>query len=238
MTEPTNSTDSNGSPSASTDEVTTQGTDSSNGEEDSNPETASQTRSAAEYHDSWYRNGTMRQEVQKTVREQVNWIGEINEKALGMLRFNATILGLVVPSLSFAVEFQLVSSTAAFYTPEMIAGVATLVASTAMAGVTYTSSSMETGISDTDVETAARRELTDAEVHDELVRSYADWVESNRLTLRRNSTLVTVTVGLNVIAIVFLSLGFAVALFGGLPEYVEYAAYAGLVLLLVGSQSL
>jgi len=180
----------------------------------------------------------MCQEVQKTVREQVDWLGEINEKALGMLRFNATILGLVVPSLSFAVEFQLVSSTAAFYTTEMIIGVATLVASTAMAGVTYTSSSMETGVSDTDVETAARRELTDAEVHDELVRSYANWVESNRLTLRRTAALVTATVGLNVIAIVFLSLGFAVALFGGLPKYVEYAAYTGLVLLLVGSQFL
>lgn len=235
MTDPTNSNDS---PSPSTAETTTQGTDPSNDEEDSKSESTSQTRSAAEYHDSWYRNGTMCQEVQKTVREQVNWIGEINEKAFGMLRFNATILGLVVPSLSFAVEFQLVSSTVAFYTPEVIAGVATLVASTAMAGVTYTSSSMETGVSDTDVETAARRELTDAEVHDELVRSYANWVESNRRTLRRNAALVTATVGLNVTAIVFLSLGFAVALFGGLPSYVEYAAYTGLVLLLVSSQYL
>ena len=153
-----------------------------------------------------------------------------------MLRFNATILGLLVPSLSFAVEFQLVSGTEALYTSEMAAGVVALVTSTALAGVTYTSSSIDIGVSDADVETAARRGLTDAEVHDELVRSYADWVESNRLTLGRNSGLVTVTVGCNVVAIVFLSLGFAVALFGSLPEYVEYATYAGLAVLLVASQ--
>jgi hypothetical protein len=188
------------------------------------------------YHGSWYRNGTMRVEVRETIEKQVSWLERLNEKALGLLRFNAILLGLLVPMFSFGLEFGVVGDIASFYSREMVAGVVALLASTAGAGLTYTSSSMNVGVSSGDVETAKRRDLTDAEVHDSLVESYAGWIGSNRRTLRRNAGLVTITVGLTITAIVFLSLGFTSALFDGVPGYVEYVAYIGLVLLLVGSQ--
>lgn len=180
----------------------------------------------------------MREEVRETVENQVSWLERLNEKALGLLRFNAILLGLLVPMFSFLLEFGVVAGIESLYTSQMVLGVVTLVTSTAGAGLTYTSSSMDVGVSDSDVETAKRRDLTDSEVHDTLVESYADWIQSNRQTLHRNASLVTVTVGLTITAIVFLSLGFASALFDGLPRYVEYVAYTGLVLLFVGSQYL
>lgn len=194
------------------------------------------TGSPPEYHGSWYRNGTMREEGRETVENQISWLERLNEKALGLLRFNAILLGLLVPMLSFLLEFGVIAGIESLYTSQMVIGVVTLVASTAGAGLTYTSSSMAVGVSDRDVETARRRNLTDAEVHDTLVESYASWIRSNRKTLHRNAGLVTVTVGLTITAIVSLSLGFVSAIFTVIPGYVEYTAYIGLVLLFVSSQ--
>lgn len=212
-------------------------TESTDSESDgANRATESRTNGLPEFHDSWYRNGTMREEVRETVEQQVSWLEQLNEKALGLLRFNVTFLGLLVPVLSFVVEFGGMAGARDFYNLHVGLGVLSFVVSTAGAGVTYTSSSMATGMSDSDVATAKQRGLTDAELHDALVENYAYWIRSNRRTLHRNATLITVTVGLSIAAIALLSLGFASALFDGLPRWVQYATYLSLVLALVSSQ--
>ena len=192
--------------------------------------------SLPEYHGSWYGNETMREEVRETVKGQVAWLREIDDKAMRTLRFNAVLLGLVVPVFSFVVEFGLVTETQAFYSLHTAIGIVTLVTSTALAGLVYTASSIESGVSSNDVRTARHRELTDKEVHDVLLTSYAMWIRSNRKTIRWNSTLVTSTVVLTIAAFVSLALGFASALLGGVPEAVTYSSYSGLLVVALAAQ--
>lgn len=190
----------------------------------------------ADYHSSWYRNGTMLEEVRETIAGQVAWLREIDDKAMRTLRFNAILLGLVVPVFSSAVEFGLVTEMRPFYTPHTVLGIVALVASTALAGLTYTSSSIEAGVSSEDVRTARRRELTDEEVRDVLLTSYVAWIQSNQKTVRWNTILVTLTVLLTIVAFVSLALGIASAILGSIPAVVTYSAYVGLAIVAVASQ--
>lgn len=178
----------------------------------------------------------MREEVRATVEGQVAWLREIDDKAMRTLRFNAVLLGLVVPMFSFAIKFELVTEIQAFYTLHTILGIATLIASTALAGLTYTSSRIEAGVSSDDVRTAKRHEFTDKEVHDVLLTSYAEWIRSNRKTVRWNTVLITLTVFLTIAAFVFLTLSLASAVLGGVPNFIEYGAYAGLFVVAILSE--
>lgn len=190
------------------------------------------------YHESWYRNGTIREEAHRTVEGQTEWIREIDSKAMKTLRFNTILLGLVVPAFSFAVKHGVVDSITAFYTIHTKLGITALVVSTAFAGVTYTSSSIEAGISSSDIRTAHKKELVDKQVHDTVVNSYKSWIESNRKTIFWNTILVTVTILLMIYALVFLSLGVASALTTDLPKSIEYVAYGGLFVVTLLSQVL
>lgn len=178
----------------------------------------------------------MREEVRTTVEGQVAWLREIDDNAMRTLRFNTVLLGLVVPAFSFALEFGLVVEIQAFYTSYTAFGITTLIASTALAGLTYTSSSIEAGVSSDDVRGARRRALTDEEVHDALLASYVQWIRSNQETVRWNTVLVTLTVILTIVAFVSLTLGFASAILGTLPWFVTYSAYFGLLGIAIASQ--
>ncbi|USZ67048.1 hypothetical protein NGM10_09930 [Halorussus salilacus] len=188
------------------------------------------------YPDSWYRNRTMQEEAHRTVEGQVDWIREIDQKATKTLRFNTILLGLIVPALSFAVQYELVDEIAEFYTPHIALGIGCLVGSIALAGVTYTSSSIEAGVSSTDIRTAKNQDLTDKAVHDTMIDSYARWIKSNRKTIFRNTVLITFTILLMISAVVFLSLGVASALVGELPKSIRYGSYFGLLAVAVLSQ--
>ena len=178
----------------------------------------------------------MREEVRETVEGQVAWLREIDDKAMRTLRFNAVLLGLIVPVFSFAVKFGLVNGTEAFYNGHTAVGIFALVTSTMLAGLTYTSSRLEGGVSSDDVREAKRRGLTDEEVHDTFISSYAKWIRANRRIIYWNTFLVTFTILLTVSAFVFLSLGVASAILGGIPDGIEYIAYLGLLVGAVASQ--
>lgn len=178
----------------------------------------------------------MREEVQKTVEGQVTWLREIDDKAMRTLRFNAILLGLVVPVFSFAIEFELVTEIQAFYTSHTVLGITALIASTALAGLTYTSSSLEAGVSSDNVSVAKRRGFTDEEVHDALLSSYAKWIRSNRKTIYWNSILVTFTIFLTIAAVVFLTLSFVSAILIGVPKVIEFSAYIGLFVIATVAQ--
>lgn len=190
------------------------------------------------YHPSWYRSGTVREEAQRTVEAQVEWIREIDNKAMKTLRFNTILLGLIVPAFSFAVRYEIVENISTFYTVHIKAGIGCLIASTAFAGVTYTSSNISAGISSGGIQTAKEHDLTDKGVHDTLIDSYGTWIQSNRKTIFWNGILVTFTILLMISALVFLSLGVTSALTGTLPKSIEYGSYIGLFLVTILSQVL
>lgn len=184
---------------------------------------------AATYPPSWYCNETMRREARETIRSQTEWLRQIDSKAMKTLRFNTLILGLVLPTFSFAVRYDFISKTADLQNPDMLYGMVFLLSSTALSGVTYTSSSIDTGISAKDIETARRESLSDKGVHDSLLASYRAWIESNSRTIFWNTLLITSTILLMIYALVFLALGTTTALFGPVPNGIRTVAYAGLV---------
>lgn len=186
------------------------------------------------YPDSWYRRQRAYEEAKRTVNRQTEWLREIDTKAMRTLRFNAILLGVVVPTATFAVQFGLVRSAEVFYNVHVGAGVAALVGSTALAGVTYTATSLDVGVSSDDIRTAQRHGLSDRQLHDTLVTSYAGWIRSNRRTLLRNSLLVTATIVLTIYALALLALGAGAAVLGGIPAPVRYGAYLGLVAVTLG----
>lgn len=181
--------------------------------------------SLSRYHPSWYSNRTVSAEARETVDQQVAWLREIDSKAMRTLRFNTVILGLVIPTFSFAVRYDIVDSIGAFYTVEMAAGITFLLISTVLAGVTYTTSGVHTGVSADDIRTAHRRSLTDRSVHDTLVSSYTEWIESNHATIRRNAVLITATILCMIYALGLLALGTVEALVD-VPAVVNWVVYA------------
>ncbi|WP_231185665.1 hypothetical protein [Haladaptatus sp. DYF46] len=185
------------------------------------------------YHQSWYRNRTIQREARKTVEGQVKWIREIDNKAMKTVRFNTILLGLILPAFSFAVKYDVVERINAFYTVNTGIGIGCLITSTALAGVTYTSSSLEAGVSAGDIRTADERDLTDRQVHDTLVNSYAGWIQSNKKTIFWNTVAVTLTILTMIYSLVFFSLGITSALLHGVPTTVEYIAYLGLFIVTV-----
>lgn len=191
-----------------------------------------------EYHPSWYRNGTMREEAHRTIEGQLEWVREIDSKAMMTLRFNTILLGLVVPAFSFAVQYGIVDDITAFYTYHTKLGISCLIVSTAFAGVTYTSSSIDAGISSSDIRTANKKQLADKEVHDTIIDSYKNWIDANRETIFWNTILVTITILLMIYALAFLSLGITSALTDGLSKNVEYSSYVGLLVITILSQLL
>lgn len=190
------------------------------------------------YPDSWHESGHVYDELRRTVDYQVVWQRDIDDKAARTIRFNALVLGAVVPVFSFAVRFGLVGSVEAFYDLHVAGGVVALLASAALAGVTYTGSDLDVGISPRDVRVARRRSLADREVHDVLVASYARWIRSNRRTLSVNSTFISVTVLLTISALVLLALGMLQAATGGVSALVRVGAYLALGAVAFGTQVL
>lgn len=190
---------------------------------------------AHRYPPSWHESGLVYDELRRTVDYQVVWQRDIDDKATRTIRFNALVLGVVVPVFSFAVRFGPVGSVEALYNLHVAAGLVALLASAALAGVTYTGSDLDVGISPRDVEVLRRRALADREVHDALVESYARWIRSNRRTLFVNSTSASVTMLLTVSALVLLALGMLQAATDGVSVLVRVGTYLALGAVALGT---
>ena len=154
------------------------------------------------------------------------------------LRFNTVLLGLLLPGFSYAVRHDIVSSPDAFYNNHVAAGVGLLLASIVLAGLTYTSSSVQTDISAGDISEAQAEEYTDATTHDALVSGYELSIRENREVLFWNALLVNATIFSMVVGLTALALGTVVALGIAVPLWVYGLSYAALVAFLVVSQAL
>ena len=189
-------------------------------------------------HSSWYRQGTVYEATRTTLDKQVEWLHEIDDKAMRTLRFNVLLLGLLVPGYSMAVRHGTASRLADFYSIDTALGISCLVASTALAGLTYTASSIDVGVSADDVRVARRARIPDRAAFDALVSSHAEWIRTNRRTILWNSFFVTITVLLLIYGVVFLSLGVASVLAGPIPTVIRRFVYVVLGAITVASRLL
>lgn len=187
---------------------------------------------------SWYTNRTLAVAARRTLQSQENWIRQIDEKAMRTLRFNTVLLGLLLPGFSYAVRHDIVASPEAFYNGHVAAGVGLLLASIVLAGLTYTSSSIQTDISAGDISEARTANYTDATTHDALVSGYELSIRENRGVLFWNAVLVNATVFSMVAGLTVLALGTVVALGIHIPLWAYATSYAALAAFLVLSQAL
>lgn len=190
------------------------------------------------FHSSWYRHGTVYEATRTTLDKQINWLHEIDDKAMRTLRFNVLLLGILVPGYSLAIEYGPGSRLSDLYNSDTALGIGCLITSVALAGLTYTASSIDVGVSADDVLLARRTKLSDRDAFDALVASHAEWIRTNRRVILWNSLLVSVTVLLSIYGIVFLSLGVGSALNGTVPTLIRHLAYTFLVVITAASRLL
>ena len=165
------------------------------------------------------------EEARTTFDYQVERLREIDAKAIEILKANLLIIGVFVTGLSIVGQADI--DARAFVNPHTASGAVLLLVSTAIAGVTYTTSNLRGGVGRDALEAA----LDDAAFADRLVRSYGEWIEYNAEVTAVNDVLVTITVLLVVDAFVYVVVGIAVGA-AGLTSIAAWASFAALTLVL------
>lgn len=145
-------------------------------------------------------------EAKGTLDHQMNWMQQIDSKAVRILRANLVLLGLVVTAFSISTRTNAVTPTQ-FVNLYTIFGFLSLVTATVSAGVTYLSSSFEAGIGSGDIDEVLENDYSVEDLYRELAAGYATWIEFNEYVLRFNAVLITVTVIAVINAITLLTAG-------------------------------
>jgi hypothetical protein len=153
-----------------------------------------------------------REELQRTFEYQVQRLREIDTKAIEILKANLLLFGLVVTGGSIFVQTTITIEP--FLNGFIIVGIGLLLVSTALAGVTYTSSNLRGGLDAADIEQAiaASHEHEPEQFREQLLRSYAQWIEYNARMTAVNDMFATVTVLLVIVAFVYIGVGLVVGI--------------------------
>lgn len=153
----------------------------------------------------------LRDEMRLTFESQVERLREIDNKAIEILKANLLLIGIFVTGISILVQTGVeFGSFINVYT--VFAGLLLLV-STALAGVTYTSSNIRGGIDGQSLEATLEAGYTDDEFAEALASSYGNWIEYNAGVIAVNDILITVTVLLVIDALVYLVAGIVAGVF-------------------------
>lgn len=176
---------------------------------------------------------TTRQELQTTFEYQVQRLREIDTKAIEILKANLLLVGLVVTGGSILVQTDF--PIAVVFNTFVLTGVALLLLSTALAGITYTSSNLRGGLDAAAIEgaIAARNGEEAVEAYENrLLRSYGRWIEYNARITAVNDMFATITVLLVILALVYIASGIIVGMVG-LGQVGTAIAFLGQTVLLL-----
>lgn len=177
------------------------------------------------------------EEARETIDQQIAWNREIDDKAARLLRINVALAALVVTALSLGLQYVPTDGGAgppqrAFHGAMnwyFAAGTALFVTSTALAGATYTMSSLKVGLQFDGIDGTTESELPVEEFYRELALGYEGWADHNRRVVNRNGTFVSGAILSLVYSVVFFVVGVTNELgFGGL-----WKAFGALVLLFI-----
>lgn len=172
-----------------------------------------------------------REELRTTFEYQVQRLGEIDSKAIEILKANLLLIGLVVTGGSVLIQTDLPVDT--FINLFTITGGLLLLGSTGLSAVTYTASNLRGGLDSEAVEAAVAADDDSAAFETQLLRSYAQWIEYNARVTAVNDLLATITVLLVFVAFVYVVAGIAVG-GAGLSTLGEFAAFGLVSLLMAG----
>ncbi len=149
----------------------------------------------------------VREELRTTFEYQVQRLQEIDAKAIEILKANLLLIGIVVTGGSILVQAEL--ELGLFLNPFTVFGSLLLLASTGLAAVTYTASNLRGGLDADAIEAIIAAEHDGDEFEQQLLRSYARWIEYNARVTAVNDILATVTVILVFVAFVYIVAGIA-----------------------------
>ena len=172
-----------------------------------------------------------REELRTTFEYQVQRLGEIDSKAIEILKANLLLIGLVVTGGSVLIQTDLPVDT--FINLFTITGGLLLLGSTGLSAVTYTASNLRGGLDSEAVEAAVAADDDSAAFETQLLRSYAQWIEYNARVTAVNDLLATITVLLVFVAFVYVVAGIAVG-GAGLSTLGELVAFGLVSLLMAG----
>jgi len=162
--------------------------------------------------DAEYGVETVQEEMRLTLESQVERLREIDSKAIEILKANLLLIGIFATGISVLVQTGIdIGVFVNLFT--LFAGLLLLV-STALAGITYTSSNIRGGIDGQALERSRDADYTPEDFEDALSESYGYWIEYNAEVTAVNDILITVTVLLVVDAFVYLVAGIALAVLG------------------------
>lgn len=168
-----------------------------------------------------------RKEARATLDHQIETLADVDTKASKVLRLNVALLSILLMGTSVLAKSPAYSVTE-FLKPLSLVGVGSLLVSTAFAGLTYTSSEFQAGLGPEDLRTVLNGTYNEERFREDLVESYADWIEFNDGTSLRNEPLITFTVVWAVYAVTFLTLGVLDVFLGTVPGHVVLLTITGL----------
>lgn len=149
----------------------------------------------------------VREELRTTFEYQVQRLQEIDAKAIEILKANLLLIGIVVTGGSILVQAEL--DIGLFLNLFTVFGSLLLLVSTGLAAVTYTASNLRGGLDADAIEAIIAAEYDGDEFEQQLLRSYARWIEYNARVTAVNDILATVTVILVFVSFVYIVAGIA-----------------------------
>lgn len=164
-----------------------------------------------------------------TLNHQIDSLNDIDSKAISVLRVNVVLLGLLLTAASLIADSQQVALQD-FANNYTFFGVLALLASSAVAAVTYTASDLEVGIEADRIEDVIDSDLSEREFELAVAQSQIFWIRFNNRTNVINAPLITATNILLVVSLVHLALGVYASVVG---QYVIAIAGSAWLLLLI-----
>lgn len=164
------------------------------------------------------------EEARETIDNQLDTLDDIDAKAMSILRLNVLLVGVILTAVSVAVEIDAVV-LGELNNGYVAIGVGSLVLSTALAAITYTSSDSEVGIDGESIRAAVDASLDEEEFEAATAQSYAAWIEFNDRTNVMNAPVITLTMLLVVIGLVHLAIGVYAAVGGSNTNLVAVVSW-------------
>lgn len=138
-------------------------------------------------------SGRAIEEARRTIDYQHRTLADIDTKASRLLRINLLVVGLLLTGVSISAG-RSSPPLGAFLNGFTFLGIASLLASTILAGITYTATTLRIGVDADTVRQILSEDLSDGQIDRGLAKSYANWIEGNRRESRTNARFVSATI--------------------------------------------
>ncbi|MFB6225313.1 MAG: hypothetical protein ABEI13_02550 [Candidatus Paceibacteria bacterium] len=154
-----------------------------------------------------------REEAHRTVDQQLQTLNDVDTKAIKILRLNLVLLSIILTGLSIVSSGLRSDESVArilyiqLHNIYTFTGLLSIIVSTSLAALTYTTSSMRSGLSGKDISSILYNNNSDKENLYGIVGSYSEWIQQNFRTNTRNAPLGTATIIFLVYGIVLLAVG-------------------------------